>query len=636
MKKNFTLFLLIFIVGSFKTIAQGNTCNAEFAFTFINSNTVKFNPAVTDSILNQHIWNFGDATPTSNQVSPTHSYAANGSYTVVHTIILRTPNGTPVCTQSFTRVVTIHQTTVCTLTANFSWASSNTNPLRIEFANLSTPLSPTDSIKWTFGDGTVSSEVNPTHTYANAGTYTVCLRVKKNPNTNSAPCVREICKPVVVQPECNLVANFIWRPDSVNAQKIWFTNTSTPLHNTDSIRWTFGDGTSSNVLNPNHTYTHPGTYTVCLRVQKRNTAGTPISCVREICKTVTVTATCNFTVNYSWSVDPLNYRKINFINLTSPNTPSGIATWTFGDGTSANSWNAVHEYARPGRYYVCLKVQLNNTCYRIKCDSITILEPAPPCNNQSNFNFIRSTASNQTLSFIPVYQNHAAQYTWTFGDGTGSLSMLPNHTYTSPGAYTTCLTVWRNANCASTTCKVVQAGFNSCDTAHVSYTFLRDIGMPNKISFFAQSSVPLTDQVWTITRLLTNQTITIHQNNPVYLFADTGNYRVCLRAITSGGCVKEFCNTIRIERLTQPNSCVLQVYPNPVTSVVNVNIPLSIPQLIDVKIYNSMNTLVAQRQQAGVAGSNIVSLNISNLPFGVYVIRATYGNTVCYGFFQKL
>ncbi|MBL0145828.1 MAG: PKD domain-containing protein [Chitinophagaceae bacterium] len=420
-----------------------------------------------------------------------------------------------------------------------------------------------------------------------------------------------------------------------------FTNTTVPLGATDSIRWTFGDGTSSNVVHPNHTYTQPGTYTVCLRVQKRNNAGTPINCVREICHTIVIATpppACNLVVNYSWHADSLNNRKIYFTNLTNTTSASAIVTWTFGDGTAANTWNAIHEYAQPGRYLVCLKVQTSNTCVRMICDSIVVgATPPPPCNNQSNFDFIRSTANSQTFAFFPAYQSNAAQYTWTFGDGTGSTSMLTNHTYAQAGMYNVCLTVWRNANCASTTCRTVQAGpTNNCDTAHVNYTFTRDVVMPNKVFFTAHSTMALIDQTWTITRVSNNQTIILHQNNPMYIFADTGYYRVCLRAVTVGGCVKEYCNYIRIEQIAPPNACVLQPYPNPATAMVNVNVNLSVPETITAKVYNTLNILVAERQIAGVAGNNVVSINIGTLPLGAYIIRVTHGNAVCYGTFQKM
>lgn len=91
---------------------------------------------------------------------------------------------------------------------------------------------------------------------------------------------------------CNLIANFYSYRDTISMSPLpfiyHFVNTSTPLNNTDSIRWTFGDGTSSNQVNPTHVYTNPGTYYVCLRIQKRNSNGTLTNCVRQICRFIYV------------------------------------------------------------------------------------------------------------------------------------------------------------------------------------------------------------------------------------------------------------------------------------------------------------------------------------------------------------
>jgi len=779
MKKIFTLLWLALAAFAFKSQAQGTTCNAEFSWQYLNANTVKFVPVMTDSPLVQHTWNFGDATPVSHAVSPTHSYAAAGTYIVVHTIVRMNPNGVPVCTQSITRTVVIQSP--CTLVVNFSWSASTTNPLVVQFQNLSIPLEPSDSTTWTFGDGTTSYAPNPVHTYANAGTYTVCLIVKKNSNApGTTPCVRYICKTVVVYPPCNLVVNFSWA-SGTNPLNIHFTNLTVPLAATDSCFWTFGDGTGSNLVNPAHTYTSPGTYTVCLKVKRSTPAGappcireicktvviqspcnlvvnfnwtataanplriefhnlstplapndstiwnfgdgtgsfdvnpvhtyahggtytvcltvkkyptpnsqpciryicktivvqepcnlvanfnwtvtptnplrlefhnlsTPLSptdstiwnfgdgtgstavnpvhtyanagtynvclivkkypwpnsqpCIRYICKTVVVTAPCNFVVDFSWNADPANSQTIHFNNTTPTSTPGDIVTWTFGDGssgsgmspvhtyaqagtytvcmrvqrpgttgntpcvreicktitvhqncnfqpsftwsidpanplrviftnttniptvtaqvvwtfgdgTSANTWNATHVYNQPGRYYVCLKIYLSNTCFRMKCDSILIPVPPPPCNNQSNFNVLRSSTNSQTFTFVPAYQSNAAVYTWTFGDGTGSHDMIATHHYANPGTYTACLTVWRSANCASTTCKTVTVTQQvNCDSVQVSYTYQRDPVVPNKLYFHAVSSYPLLEQAGTNKTMIQRETGISQQHKP--------------------------------------------------------------------------------------------------------------------------
>ena len=732
MKKIITLLLLVFSAFSFTSTAQpGTTCNAEFNTQFINNSTVKFTPVMntgTPSVV--HFWNFGDGSPVDQSISPTHTYSVTGTYSVVHTVVLYNPNGVAICTQSFTRLVTI--TPDCNLVADFSWTNTTASPLTIAFQNLSVPLSSTDSITWNFGDNTISHDVNPHHTYANAGTYTVCLRVKKNNNTGTSPCVREICKTIVVQTVCNLVADFNWTVTQTNPLRIEFHNLTTPLAVTDSIRWTFGDGTVSMDVNPTHIYTSPGTYTVCLRVYRINTGSAP--CVREICKTIVITSPCNlqayfsaqpdpnhplrikFTnlsapinatdsvrwtfgdgssvsglqsdpnvanpthdyanagnyqvclrvkkninttpapcvaeyckqvvvtppcnvqVDFSWRLDSANHRKVYFTNLTVSPTAAASAKWTFGDGQTANTWNAVHEYAQPGRYIVCLRIEFGPNCVREKCDTIFIPQPVPTCIELSKFHFEKFSNDNQKYKFTPDYINTALQYTWTFGDGTGSHDPIAVHRYAQPGVYTACLTVWRGPGCASTTCKEIRVLQQiNCDSAQVSFSYQANPQVPNKIYFYANSSLPLLDQTWTIKRLngpAGIPPVILHQNNPTYLFQDTGYYNVCLRAVTLGGCIKEFCRTIHIEHVA--NVCELQAFPNPTSGLINVNVSLNQPETIHAYVYNSLNVLVKEKHQQGNTGNNLVSINVNDLAAGLYTIKLIYGNKTCYARFQKL
>ncbi len=732
MKKLFTLLLLALTVFTHKSEAQaGTVCNADFNSQFLTATTVKFTPVVLgDSISTSHYWTFGDGI-NSNIPIPTHTYGAGGTYNVKHIIIKRNPNGVEICRDSMIKTLQIQGP--CNLVANFTWYNDSINVFTVHFQNTSNPLDPTDSIRWTFGDGTSSLDVNPVHSYANAGVYTVCLRVKKNNSPpGTTPCVKEICKQVTVQSptscnliayftwhadslnslkiwfnnqsigassadsirwtfgdgtssnnyspdhiyaqpgtytvclriikrnnvggltncisdicktvivqaptSCSLQAYFIWHADSVNAQKIWFTNQTVGIATGDSIRWTFGDGTSSKVFSPDHIYAQSGTYTVCLRVIKRGLNGGLTNCISEICKTVIVGSNCTLIVNWNWHADSINTRKIYFNNLTVSTVAGATATWTFGDGAAASSWNAVHEYAQPGYYRVCLRVILNNTCVREKCDTILVVATAPPCNNQSNFAFEKFTNDNQQYKFIPAYQNPTAIYTWTFGDGTGSHDMIAVHRYAQPGTYTTCLTVWRSATCASTTCRsvVVQAQLD-CNAIQVTYNYQKDPFVPNKVYFYAISNFPILDQTWTIRRMpltAAGTPIILHQNNPVFVFQDTGYYQVCLRAITLGGCIKEYCNIIHIEQVAP--QCVLQAYPNPATSLINVNVALTQPEMIHVYIYNTLNVLVKEKHQQGNTGNNLVSIPIADLLSGMYNMKVVYGNKTCTARFQKI
>ncbi|MFY7840218.1 MAG: PKD domain-containing protein, partial [Lacibacter sp.] len=70
----------------------------------------------------------------------------------------------------------------------FLWTVDQAHPLKVTFSNKTIATSATTQYKWTFGDGTTSTDANPVHTYTKAGVYKVCLIA-----TVSNTCVREFC-----------------------------------------------------------------------------------------------------------------------------------------------------------------------------------------------------------------------------------------------------------------------------------------------------------------------------------------------------------------------------------------------------------------------------------------------------------
>src|SRR6187402_2059708 len=63
---------------------------------------------------------------------------------------------------------------------------------------------------------------------------------------------------------------------------IHFINHSTSEHDIISYQWNFGDGHNGDGQNPNHTYSAPGTYNVCLIITDN------VGCVSDVCHQVTV------------------------------------------------------------------------------------------------------------------------------------------------------------------------------------------------------------------------------------------------------------------------------------------------------------------------------------------------------------
>lgn len=629
------------------TIQQA-TCNVTASFTssastanplqwnFVNT-TANFNSA--DSIR----WTFGDGT-SSVAINPNHTYTSPGTYTVCLRVrkfgnIATTP---PCISEVCQQIVVTAPSPNCNIQAYFTHDSVNVNT--IHFTNQTGGFIASDSIRWSFGDGTFSLDVNPNHTYTSPGNYTVCVRVKRNFPAGTSPCVSEYCKVVTIYPtptSCNLVANFTSYRDSgaIALYTYQFINTSVGAAASDSIRWTFGDGTSSNQFNPSHVYAQPGTYNVCLRIIKRNPNGVLLTnCVSEKCYTIIIAPVCNLQANYTWIASTANYKTIIFTNTSIVNTTNFTTLWNFGDGSTTSTFNATHTYANPGTYNVCVTIQSGN-CTATKCYTITIVQPMPACTQLANYTVTSTTTPNgQLFSFTPSYIGNDVTYTWTFGDGTGATTTTATHSYTTPGNYTVCLTAYRNNSCAATKCSNVYSAPN-CNGITLGYNSYRDSLVPNRVTFVAASNSNIVSQTWTITRMPATAgtgTATINQNNPTYVFLDSGYYTVCIRATFSNGCVKTFCNNIYIASpMPTTNTCSLQLYPNPATSIVNAAVTLTAPTVINATIFNAQNVQVLQQQQQGVVGNNIVSFNVSNLTAGAYIFRVVYGNQVCYATFIK-
>ncbi|MCK4663813.1 MAG: PKD domain-containing protein [Bacteroidales bacterium] len=111
------------------------------------------------------------------------------------------------------------------------------------------------SYSWQFGDGSQSTEVNPTHSYSSTGSFVVNLRVANGDKND------QITVTITVT-AAGPTACF--NPSTTTAstgESITFTNCS---QNATSYSWAFGDGATSTATSPSHSYSSAGTYNVTL------------------------------------------------------------------------------------------------------------------------------------------------------------------------------------------------------------------------------------------------------------------------------------------------------------------------------------------------------------------------------------
>ncbi len=210
--------------------------------------------------------------------------------------------------------------------------------------------------------------------------------------------------------------------------------------------WDFGDGNTSTIENPVHTYSSLGDYVVTL-----STANNITVCSSTITKFIHFgdSILCNVGIDFSYTQNP---KTIQFQNLSSGG--NGMRLWYFGDGDTTNMENPQHTFRYPGLYLVSLSIGHYSTpCWQTGVKAVLIGDSLLPC--QSHFTHTINPAVNpKSVQFTDQSTGVPTQWQWYFGDGDSSAQRYPIHTYAASGTYHVCLTISGNY-CTNTFCQDV-------------------------------------------------------------------------------------------------------------------------------------------------------------------------------------
>ena len=217
---------------------------AQFIQTPRSLDTIVVTDTSTPLTGTTRLWEFGDGSTATTQVV-THTYTTPGTYPLTLTVT----NGAE------TLVVTDQVTIEAPLIADFALTLDHSTGT-VTFTDTSTPAAALTGWAWDFGDGFGSFSQHPTHIY-HPGTYTVTLTVSTLLQTATTTQVITRAEP--------LSADFAVALDHATSTAT-FTDRSTPAAALTGWAWDFGDGTTSSLQHPTHTYTAPGTYPVTLSV----------------------------------------------------------------------------------------------------------------------------------------------------------------------------------------------------------------------------------------------------------------------------------------------------------------------------------------------------------------------------------
>lgn len=311
---------------------------------------------------------------------------------------------------------------------NFEFEVADPPPLTafnaVEKACINTPVSyglvennsvrPIVSYFWDFGDGTISTQKDPTHIFTSTGIKTVSLFVK-----NDVACVSNVFSlPIEIFAEP--VANFSIQNISCTQQNINFKDESILNGNAvKSYLWDFGDSTTSVLKNPIHSYKLPGNYNVKLIVK------TESNCEVTITKSKVIFGSPEIDFE-----DPAACVNDN-VTFKITNKSNDIATyeWDFGDGTNdvnqKNKEMPAHKYFSAGSYMVRLKVTSVNGCITELTKAITISGANPKAQFEVvNPNNLCSNVPVQFKDLSSISFGNITKLEWVFNFSNGGANEI--------------------------------------------------------------------------------------------------------------------------------------------------------------------------------------------------------------------
>ncbi len=496
-----------------------NICLGDTMY-FTNTSSVNGSTSIAN-----YLWSFGDASPTSSLVNPSHYYTTTGNYTV--TLVATTIDG---CSGAAIVPVNAFDAPTSAFTS-----SSNCLSTPAQFTNNSTP--PSDGTianwSWDFGDGTPVNTTawSPSHQYTASGDYIVTL-ITYSSNLSCADTLKDT---ITMLPSA--IPNFGYTEVCVN-QVMNFTDSSILSGNgLTSWSWNYEDGSPIDMgQNPNHQFIVSGSFPVMLIVTTNN------NCFDTIIKNVIVhpkpTAQFSTTNVCLGSLTP--FSDLSSIPSNPPNDVIQSRTWNFGDGSPVyNNQNTAHQYSDTGTYSINFIVVSNFGCADSTTKTATVSpNPAADFTSSSTLGCGPLCINFQDSSYISAGAVNSFQWDWGDGSPTDS-TQNSAHCYNNPGSsiayHNVTLTVTSDSGCVNSLSK------NSYVTVYPSP--VANFTLQPETTTIVNPVISITDASsgavvwnWDFGDGSTSSDTSFVSDSLEHTYADTGSYTITLIATSLYGC----------------------------------------------------------------------------------------------------
>ncbi len=429
-------------------------CN-PLAVSFNNhSSYTGMSPGDTTGLL--YDWSFGDGA-SSERYAPDHLYNhLNDTPTTYRVeLMVSSPHG---CRDTAASRVNVAPY----IRADFKVEENQgCSPFQVQLHN--TSEGGVDSIYWDFqSDGLIDSTLHDTaftRVFYNRGTSpdTVDIRqVVANPQG----CRDTMERRIYVYPDVQ--ADFVPLDTAAcHPAAVTFANHSsyrgTPDTTGLTYHWEFGDGATSSLPNPGHTFYNydprqDTSYTVNLEVVS------PHNCRHDTSRQVAVyhQPRARFDLDTTASCPPLE------VSMENTSTGHSAFEWRFGDGNTNSTDPVVADYSYGGNttgsvkhYQLELYVESNRGCADSSRQDVSVYPEV-----MADFAMDDPAGCHPHAVSFTGQSQHAGQYSWDFGDGGGSTQEDPVHRFVNPGSSDTAYSVELIAgsvyNCRDTAVRSVE------------------------------------------------------------------------------------------------------------------------------------------------------------------------------------
>ncbi|BDS09836.1 T9SS type A sorting domain-containing protein [Aureispira anguillae] len=652
---------------------SGNPCNTSvwFVDSIGAGNNTHFYSFVSGFQASTYFsWDFGNGTY-SNAMNPTVQLS-NGWHYVCLTV------GDSNCVETYCDSIYVQNNgNPCAgFAGTFNYTTSGTT---VNFTSTITGGTPSYGYYWNFGDGNFGFGANPSHTYAVGTSYGVTLTI-----SDTTGCSYTYYDTVTVGNGGNPCANtFVSFGDSTGAgNNVHFYSFVGGFQAGAYYTWDFGNGTYSNAMNPTVQLSN-GWHYVCLTVDDS-------SCVETYCDSIyvqnngggctqnEVTLTINLD-NYagetSWEVTDASGAVVGSFSYppfmsasTMTHTlclPNGCYNFTiydsYGDGICCQYGQG--DYALVDNSTGATLAAGGAFAYA-ETTNFCVGGASNPCGAFANSYFTYTVDSTGTVSFAPqiVGNQYPLNFNWDFGNGNTSTASHPTFTFATNGYHVVCLTA-DSAGCTFTYCDTIMITTNNngnpagpCVNLTADININQDSTNPFLLWMQPVVSGAAANAQFTFVWDFGDNTGGF-SGSPTHIYNSYGSYVVCLMAVDNvNGCVVTFCDTITIDssgnfsrNFTKPGFTVntlppvinfytaveqveqtdvaINLFPNPARETVNLAINTTEAINGTVAILDVTGKIAYHQVLDLDAGEQQVTLPVSELPAGIYLVKLTSETT---------